>query len=593
MVLRGYDPGEVDRTVASLREELDRIRGERDRLAARLAEVGDRDLQAEFEAISREVGEVLEAARQAADALRQRAAADAARWRSEAIAEAEVTRRQARADAEQLRGDAWTTAEELLGQSQREARRIVDEAEQEALRRVGEAEREAHRLIVNARREAEDLVRAAKMEADRLVSEASSRHDEIIETARRQAEVAQERTRALEQRRDELKRELESVREALAAMEVELDERRERLGLSVESQERPPEPHWEPGETVRVVRANESPATGEMVLEGEEVEPEELGPEIRVLSAEEVRKRRGEETPPAPLPPEEQPVAEEPADTHFEAEAAPPEPTEETTEPEEPVIEEADVDKARFDELAGLFARLRSPDPAVKAEDRATEEATEEHAEPPAAPLPPRPAGSDSEAFDLRERLLLPVTNRALRNLKRQLTEEQNLVLEDIRLRELDWEPSAEAVAERVNADLVVLVAEAFAAGHAAAEELTGSSLKRPQAPRETEFSGFAAALAEELRHVREEALAVGQGARQLSAAVSRVFRGWRTDEAERRVRDLARSFYHRGLAESVGEVRWVVGGRGCATCRAAAEEEHPTGVPPAHPECACTVVPA
>jgi hypothetical protein len=82
---------------------------------------------------------------------------------------------------------------------------------------------------------------------------------------------------------------------------------------------------------------------------------------------------------------------------------------------------------------------------------------------------------------------------------------------------------------------------------------------------------------------------------REVGAAVSRVFRGWRTDEAERRVTDLAASAYHDGLRATLagGEHRlgWVVAGRGCARCREAAAD--PEGsAPPLHPGCGCTLVP-
>ena len=56
-------------------------------MASKLAELGERDLKTEFESNGREVSAVLEAARDAADQLRQRATNDATRWRSEAVAD--------------------------------------------------------------------------------------------------------------------------------------------------------------------------------------------------------------------------------------------------------------------------------------------------------------------------------------------------------------------------------------------------------------------------------------------------------------------------------------------------------------------------
>ncbi len=231
-VFRGFDPAEVRSYLDGLAQSVAQLAKERESLNERLAEVGERDLKSEFESIGREVAAVLEAAREAADQLRQRASNDATRWRSEAVAEAEQSLRQARSDSERLRGDAWSTADELLKQGMAEADRIQATTEKERLRLVGEAERESHRVVAAGRREAEDLVRNAKMESERLTLTAQTNHDETIEQATRQADAAQERTRALEIRRQELKAELDSIRHALATAEGELEERRSALALS-------------------------------------------------------------------------------------------------------------------------------------------------------------------------------------------------------------------------------------------------------------------------------------------------------------------------------------------------------------------------
>ena len=86
---------------------------------------------------------------------------------------------------------------------------------------------------------------------------------------------------------------------------------------------------------------------------------------------------------------------------------------------------------------------------------------------------------------------------------------------------------------------------------------------------------------------------------------MSRVFRAWRTDEAERRLRALAYRAYHEGVlaglaALGVKAVTAVTEGRLCAECPAASgavwdpTRPLPAGVmlPPAHPECVTTIVP-
>ena len=249
-----------------------------------------------------------------------------------------------------------------------------------------------------------------------------------------------------------------------------------------------------------------------------------------------------------------------------------------------------DSQQQLFGEVAGLFDRLRV-DPRS---ERTTDERVPDDVE---SMVTRRLTASVVDPFEVRDRLLLPVGNRALRNLKRQLTEAQNVALEEIRLDESTWEPSVEAIRERVRADLVVLFAESFGAGHTAAEEILGGRVARPATPRDDVAEEFVATLTYELEQVVHEGRAAGQGARQLGASLSRVFRGWRTDQAERRVRDLSLDAYHQGLVRSLelGEMtdlEWKVAGRGCATCRAAGEERPEGLFPPAHPGCECTVGP-
>ena len=563
---RGLDPGEVKDFLAAIAQQVADLVAQRDRLAGRLGEFAERDLRSEFAAVGIEVTSVLEAARDAAEGMRDRATADAARWRSEALAEAEGERRSAREDAERLRSDAWLTSEDLLKQAQAEARRLAETAERDSLSVLGEAEREAHRLTASARRESEDLTRVARMEAERVHAEALARHDEIVESARRQADASQERARALEQRRQELLAELETLRSSLSRMEGELDERRTRLGLSV-PEEQPAEQilrvvtpgtdkaDWEPGETVRVVARRR---------EKQAVAPSSELDEV----VEDVKRIRSNESAKAVEPkPEEEPAIEA------------------ATAPEEaPVAESTTVD-----ELGAIFSRLRgapgTDQPAVgPSEEIKTKEA------PAAAP---KRAQSDTDPFELQRRLVLPVSNRALRNLKRQLTEMQNQALEGIRVSEGSWRPTVDDASQYLRPELVVLLAESFSMGHSAAEELAGRTFARPHTPARDEASGMAGDLVEQITAVlgSEE-----DGGRERSSALSRVFRAWRTDEAERRVNDLASSAYHAGLSTSLAsggmQAVMIVGGRGCLRCREAAEEDA-VHLPPLHPGCTCTLVPA
>jgi DivIVA domain-containing protein len=600
---RGFDPDEVIEFLNEIATRYGELAAQRDRLAGRLGEFADRDLQSEFASVGEQVAGVLEAARVAADGLRERAATDAARWRSEALAEAEEERRRARLDAEHLRGDAWTTAEELLRQAEAEARRMREAAERDSLSILGEGEREAHRLTATARREAEDLLRAARMEAERLNAEATARHDEMIEQARRQADTSQERTKALEQRRQELLVELEALRNTMARIEGELDERRSHMGLSAAPEEegveiarvvnpeamKRPDQDWAPGETVRVISGRREPTP-----------PKVTDPEVVVEEVKRLRETRQEPSPPpapeagaSPMekaaegepPAPEPPPPPEPAPLQPPPEPPPPAP-ERTPSPATPP---PPPEPAAGDDLSDLFRRLRGQPPPVPAETSPPPKTAAEEEAPP-----PRPRAGGPDPFDLKDRLLLPVANRALRNIKRQLTELQNQALEQLRVTGASWRPAPRLYEDQLRPDVVVLAAESFSMGHTAAEELTGKSLPRPPTPARDDAQRLVAGLAEQVTEILEQGS--GDNNRETSTAVSRVFRAWRTDEAERRVSELASSAYHRGLAATLQAggfgAAYTLSGKGCARCREAAESADPP-LPPLHPGCGCSLAPA
>lgn len=591
-VRRGLDAGEVSRYLDQVASMVQALIEENERLTTRLGEYADRDLESEFDSLGREVAAVLQAAREAADSMRERATADAARWRSEATTEVETWRKEARSDAEALRGDAWATGSELLRQAAVEARRIRAEAERDVLTVMGEAERDAHRLTSTARREAEDLVRAAMMDAEKLASEAKKRHDDMIEQAHRQAESAQERTRALEQRREELMLELETVRSTLTRLEGTLEERREDLESPKEStsvkvvpspKADPDEETWELGETVRIIPpADRQPARP--------VSPSRRRPEPVV----EVAPDRGPDLPGQPRIDTTRPedVEERQLESEPEPIAEPepvPEPGPELVPEREPRQTQPRPAEPAPDDVGALFAALRGttaatitvrsvPEPRPEPEKRPSPEA--------AVPVTTDPV-AQADVIEQRDSRLLPITNRALRGVKKAVTDAQNVALDSLRT-DGAWHPEGQALAEMMRADLIGLWAESYSAGHAAAEEMTGSKLKR----RDTPSSDAAESFGDDLAGAVSNALInAGDGQREKQSATSRVFRGWRTDEAERRVRELALSGYHRGLVESAGgaELEWIPSGTPCSACRAAASEPA-SNLPPIHLGCECSL---
>jgi DivIVA domain-containing protein len=527
IVLRGLDRTEVEEFLASVAARMETLEAEVAQLKSAAIDVPGSDLESELDAVGREVTAILQAAREAADAMRERASIDSARWRGEALAEAEANRRDAAADAEALRRDAWTTGTEMLEQAAAASTRMTEQAERDVLTVMGEAEREAHRLTSSSRREAEDLLRNATMASEKMTAEATRRRDDIIDAANRQAAAAQERTRALEQRRDELMEELENVRSTLTRLEGSLDERRESLDYTASEstsvrvvpnrqQEPEPEPEaWALGETVRLVQ-----------------------PEPRYPSRD---------TAPAAQPePQEEPVADSPTnlieEASVEVEPAEAQPSEVDASAQEEPTEAAEPEQAPHaepepvgdDEVDHLFASLRGstpqPDPG-----------------PPVVALEEPPLFEGHDWLEERDTRLLPITNRALRGTKKSITELQNIALDHLRTDE-DWRPVPETLADTLGADLIALWAESFAAGHAVAEQMTGSKLKRPATPQPTAVAEFSTALSHAVAMALDGA---GGGQRERQSAASRVFRVWRSDEAEQRIRELAIRAYQLGVERS------------------------------------------
>ena len=121
------------------------------------------------------------------------------------------------------------------------------------------------------------------------------------------------------------------------------------------------------------------------------------------------------------------------------------------------------------DEVSDIFSRLRgepptSPEnPPTSAENPPTEAVAELPAKRPKTTAPV----SLLDPFELRQRLLLPVSNRALRNIKRQLTEIQNDALEELRVSGGTWEPNHPGWRSRSGPTSWSLLAESFSMGHA------------------------------------------------------------------------------------------------------------------------------
>jgi hypothetical protein len=617
--MRGYEPAEVDRALDELLAERNRLTEERDALQARLDALGESDLKAELSAVGKDTADILEAARRAAAGMRDRAATDAARWRQEATEAAAGLIQEATGDAEAMRGSAWDTGTELLAQVDAEVVSQRSELERETVEGRAAAEREGHRYLTLAKREAEETVNRAKATADKAVEAANRRRKEIGEQIRASIEQAEEKVRALEGRRSELVAEAQKTEAHLQALDDEIAARRQRL--EVVDLEIPGEVGGA-GEPLgfRVIPV-QSPLPDEPKAVSEvqrSVDALTMADEVRRLRQQadstDERTTRVEATaevaitPPEPVRPiESTSVAPEQApaaEVVPQVEAREPEGRQ---EPDEDLPLRVGPMSARPDEptkslpnrdaLAPLFAALRVPDPALHDESPVAEV----EIEPAPPPVLPDISSDDRAALELRDQLLLPITNRVLRDLKRQLTEAQNLALEQLRLSNEDWLPDAGELEERLHPDLIVLAQESFGAGHVGAAALAGLEATRPR-PQPGDLPDPTPQLASDL--AAELAAASSGGS---SGDVSRVYRHWRTDEVERRVRTHAIVAYHRGLRRALLEtdpdaaLRVVPSGRIHPECaEAAAAGPFPAigavpglgDLPPIAADCGCTVVP-
>ncbi len=559
----GLERAQVEEVLRAAATRIEELEASLARAAEAAAVADNPDMRSEFDTVGQEVTAILQTAREAAEAMRERASMDAARWRSESIAEAEERRRESSTDAEALRRDAWATGTQLIEQAQTYAVRISEQADRDVLTVMGEAEREAHRLTSSARRDAEDLVRNASMTAEKMTAEATRRRDEILDAAARQASVSQERTHALEKRRDELLEELEHARSTLNLLEASLEVKRDSVdsGSTVRVVPAPPSEKggnlWVSGETVRVVKPEPRRHPGEEAAPAAVVEVSAPPETVRVIPAEQMRQESSLPSTPEPVPPPapEPEVLPEPEPATSPESASPDPDVAVVSEPAVSVESGPEGDS----EVDSLFASLRGG-------GRSKAGGVDTAPEAPAAvsptaddtePVPQTETTSDAETGEVgsdlgggrdwieeRDARLLPITNRALRGIKKSITELQNIALDQLRT-DPDWRPEPSADADLLAADLITLWAESFASGHSVAEVMSDTRLKRPPTPHSETLNQFSASLSSA---VTESLDAAGSGQRERQSAASRVYRVWRSDEAEQRVRELAIRAYQLGV---------------------------------------------
>ncbi len=584
VVRKGYDRAQVQSFLASVAHRLEQL----EHLAARsehaeiLLGLDDPEaLARELSIIGSEVAAVLEAARAAAESLRSRAAADAEEWRSSAMAETSKMLADAAEQSHSMRAAAWNEGSSMLQSALSEASALVDSAKEDALFVRAEAEREAIRHTGDAKRDSEEAIRAARLEAEQIIEAARAESDGVLTAAGQAAERAQERAHALEDRRSELLAELEAARSSIGQLETEIETKRQALEEPVpmhDPEEIPRPHHLSDGGSVRIVSGSKvvpmKPVDADsFVAEVEALRRGTVGfeaPETRELQVEtvtviappppavsevetivEVGGEPADEQTESDTPDEEEPHTTEeipvlvPDDHEVADEAAPllvavvadtDEPRTDEPDTDEPSADEPSADEPGHDAIGSLFAQLRDDTaerPVVVVPVMRESAASEAAAEPvdtaevsgmiqeshPSTQVSGEEAsetehGAEDDQVGVS---LIPAQNAALRTIKRALVDIQNDVLEHLRT-DKSWLPDD---------DLVGRFDEAFAD---LALAITGDD-DDAGASRV-----FASDLFEAATAAIQEARDAGSGGRAIAAAASKVFRRWRSDEAEHRV---------------------------------------------------------
>lgn len=599
---RGFERSEVEAFQAEVAAAVGELQSRLDTMNERLTQMGISDLpdlKAEIDTVGEDVREILQAARDAAEDMRDRARADA-----------ETRVAEAQAQAESLRGAAWQASEQMLQSVGAAAEEQQAKASEDALFVRAEAEREALRMTGDARRDAEELLRTARAEAKSILESARSEGEAMVEAATQSADLAQERVRALEQRREELMQELEEARETLTELEETIEGKRGQLTHAttdpaesavrvLTEADKPEIGDWlDDDATVRVIAPPPSMPLGpvdadELAAEVESLRtpsspaPEPLTggsgssaesasldfeitsgdvPAVADASATaavfaDATPEEVADLPAAPSPAPAVVVAETPAEPE-------PEPLEDAPVAEivpEPAAEEDVAGSSDAPGLDDLFASLRSPagDPETARSSPAVPTITEERAvaDPATLEAPDRtetqvsadagatpvPMETDIGPWDLRTQMLVPVTNDILRSIKREIVDVQNLVLEELRTEADDWRPKKAMFDSVLGQDAHGVAARAYEAGVSASGELTDRD--PPQLPVHPTHS--LSGLVTDLWEAVVDAIdgTAGGSSRERGASVGRIFRAWRTDEAERRVRQVAYAEYNAGVA--------------------------------------------
>ena len=575
--LFGYSKSEVEAAIAKLTAEVAELEGKRGQMAAQLSSLEGNPPA--YEEVGKSISKLLSDADAAATSMRDRAASESAALTRATEAETTQLAADAKTASEALRASAWEESQKILEDAEKASEGALTASNDAARQRQAESEREAHRVLSTAKREAEEVIGKANLERDQTLQAAGVRKGEMLDIAKAAERASQQRARALEVRKEELLAELESVRETVGRLESDIEEKQTTLRKIEEppAAEAAPEPEWAAG--IRII----PPTTGEVVGPVDEaLTADDIVDDVVALQTEAALEARAVRTAGRKVEaPKDEPQPESVSEPETELEPEP-----------EPAAEPVK------DKIGALFASLRGggatpkPEPAPEPEASQDEAPTENLApviELAKKALKPKKTGPNAkELVDARDKSVLPVVNRGLKSLKRELASIQNHALEAIRLDDT-WQPDVEELAANLKPALALIASESFGAGVDDNNRLSGGTVVvRDPSSFETGL------VARDLQTSLARALAKGTDERAKASEVSRVFRAWRSEASERHLLGISIHAYNQGTAVAIakagGRAVLLLAGRGCATCKAAAGNSM-ASVPPLHEGCGCAVV--
>ncbi len=264
-----------------------------------------------------------------------------------------------------------------------------------------------------------------------------------------------------------------------------------------------------------------------------------------------------------------------------------------------------------------IFAKLRAgstEEVAAKAKTPTEKPADTRTAPAKKTAKPKAPAvTADPARFLARDEALAPLVVSMARKLKRVLADEQNEVLQHLRLKRSSLEMDAflDSVDEHASRYATAITEETMAAAGAGAKSVKSAGGSSKRVTQKAISAHVAASVAARLvAGFREDArIAIGEaeGDREILAGLMRdVYRKWKMELIDRHVDDIACSAYSKGgflAMENGSALGWMVDPDApcCSECEdnslagaVTKGEDFPTGhqLPPAHPGCRCLVCP-